>query len=125
VNRITLIAAVADDPAEPVVKMQHVLWAERLVRWCIGNMLAALEKFVADSEHEADHKRVLEAVQRLGQGEPDGWVPMARLSSSLQRLRRKDREDILKTLVDSRELETREHRAGATGPAAVSYRVRT
>ena len=81
VNRVVLIAAVADNPAQPVVKMQHIVWAERLVRWCIGNMLAAAEKHVADSEHEAEHKRVLEAVQRLGQGERDGWVPMAKLTA--------------------------------------------
>ena len=124
VNRVILIAAVADDPAQPVVKMQHVLWAERLVRWCVGNMLAAAEKHVADSEHEAEHKRVLDAVQRLGQGERDGWVPMAKLTRSLQKLKRKDREDILATLVASEELETRSHRAGQTGNPTLFYRVR-
>jgi hypothetical protein len=124
VNRIILIAAVADDPAQPVAKMQHVLWAERLVRWCVGNMLSAIEKHVADSEHEADAKRVLETVQRLGQGEPDGWVPMAKLTRSLQRLKKREREDIVADLLKAELLEHREHRAGQTGVATAFYRLR-
>jgi hypothetical protein len=79
VQRLSLIAAVAADPSEPVVRVEHVRWAEAVVRWSVGRMLEAVGQNVADTREEADHKKVLDIVRKLSQAQPpeaDGWVPL-------------------------------------------------
>lgn len=96
VRRLALIAAVSDDAAEPVVRAKHVAWAAATVRHCMARMLDGVERFVADTEHEARLKRVLDVIRRHR-----GWMDGNTLARKTQFLSRRDRNEVITQLEES------------------------
>jgi hypothetical protein len=125
VRRVTLVAAVADNPEEPVVKLAHVRWAEELVRWSVARMVSALADNVAENEHERAMNRVVAAVRALVQAEPrrfkDGWVNRRDILVKCRAIKSKDLTELLANLVEMGRLE---HVGRATaGRPADTYRI--
>ena len=117
-RRLALIAAVADDPISPLLDIQHLEWARGIVDASQGMMLAGVREFVADTQHEADAKRVLRSVGY-------GWESARAICRKNRWLSRRDRDDILAQLVESGDLESqREKAAGAGRPTMLYRRVR-
>jgi hypothetical protein len=121
-GRVVLVAAVTDNPAAPVIKLEHAQWADKLVRWCVNNMLVAVEKHVADSGHEAQGKKLVEKIHKAGKGKPEGWVSLSEVTRSSQNIPKREREDLLATLVTAALLEVRVQAVDGSGRPGTYYR---
>lgn len=99
-RRLALIAAVADDPISPLLDIQHLEWARGIGDASQGMMLAGVREFVADTQHEADAKRVLRSVGY-------GWESARVICRKNRWLSRRDRDDILAQLVESGDIEAK------------------
>jgi hypothetical protein len=106
VMRVALIAAVADDPAEPRVTEAHVEWAERLVRHCTRTVIAHAKRYLAESEHHRQALKTLEALRR--KAGDDGWLTGDEVARCTKFLRRKERNEILADLAEMGMIETKE-----------------
>lgn len=93
IRRVALVAAVADGGGECAAS--HVEWARDLVRHCLDTMLDQAERFIADSEHEALLKKVLDIIRRAGR--IDGTT----LAKRTQFLRTKERMELLLQLEEA------------------------
>jgi len=112
-RRLALIAAVADDPISPLLDIQHLEWARGIVDASQGMMLAGVREFVADTQHEADAKRVLRSVG-------SEWESASAICRKNRWISRRDRDDILAQLVESGDIEAK--REKTPGRPLMSYR---
>lgn len=101
ISKLALIRAVSDDPTR-LVEAADVCWARDLVVWCLERTMAEAESRVADSQQEAQTKRVLRIIAEGGARGLTG----NELTRRTQWLRRGDRKDIVTTLIESGELST-------------------
>ena len=117
IRRVSLIAAVAAAPTAPLMDVGHLDWAREVVDLSTFGMLAGISEFVADTDHEADVKRVLRSVGR-------DWVAAGVVCRKTQWIRRGDRNDILAQLVESGRLEVKKvlQSTEAGGRPSVFYR---
>ncbi len=113
VRRLALIAAVAEDPISPMLDTQHLEWARGIVDASQGMMLAGVREFVADTQHEADAKRVLRSVG-------SEWESASAICRKNRWISRRDRDDILAQLVESGDIEAK--REKTTGRPLMLYR---
>lgn len=104
-RRVALVAAVADNPAAPLLEARHLAWAADLVRWSLAILLEQARRHVADSEHEAMAKRLLEIIRKHG-----GWIDGNTLSNKARSIPRKLRADLLADLVEGGDLEVKQER---------------
>ena len=123
VRRVALIAAVADNPQSPVVKLAHVQWADKVVRWSIAHMLHAVDKHVADTPLEAKSKKVLNIIRDEAAKASDGWASCSAITNRIRFVSGRDRADLIATLVEAGQVEVRMGEKPATGPAPAFYRV--
>lgn len=65
IRRVALVEAVAD--RSRTCERHHIEWARDLVRHCLETMITGAERFIADNEHEAIKKRVLEIIRQFGE----------------------------------------------------------
>ena len=86
--------AISDNPLEPVIDLECVSWARGIVGFCTETMMQDAERFVADNETEANHKRVLEAIRKGG---ADG-VSHSALLRACRFLKSRDLKEILSAL---------------------------
>ena len=107
VRRLALVAAVATDPARPIVTGLVYGWAERLVDHCLATVLDQATRFIADSEHEAMGKRVLEIIRRHGD-----WMDGSTLARKTQFLSRKMRAEFVADLIEGGFLNVRYEKTG-------------
>jgi hypothetical protein len=96
IRRVALIAAVAENPAQPVCTGAHIAWATALVRHCQQTLVAGTERYVADNDYEATRKRVLETLRRHG-----GWMTGHILAKRLGFVDRRRRGEIIGDLVEA------------------------
>ena len=108
--KLAMIAAVSRNPARPVTEARDVAWGAKLVEHCIGTVLREAEPLVADNETEARHKRVLGIIRRAG------CITRNDLVRKTQFLSRREREEILASLVEGRLVALTEVQ-GPHGPA--------
>ena len=94
--KLAMIAAVSRNPARPVTEARDVAWGAQPVEHCIGTVLREAEPLVADNETEARHKRVLGIIRRAG------CITRNDLVRKTQFLSRREREEILASLVEGR-----------------------
>jgi hypothetical protein len=120
-RRLVLIAAVADNPAAPVARIEHVRWADLVTRWCIGTMLMAVDRYVADTQEESRVKRILTIARELAAASEDGSFKHSEISAQTMSMSKRDRDDTIKSLVEAGILmsETRKIEGKAGRPAAV------
>jgi hypothetical protein len=110
IRRVALIAAVSDNPAEPVMTAAHFDWAAAFVRWTQSELLEQSERFIADSQHEAGLKKLLDIIRRHG-----GWMDGHTLAKKTQFLNRRDRNEQISQLEEAGEIE-KSREEGTTKP---------
>ena len=116
--KLALIKAVSANPVAPLVRLEDAQWARGTVAHCLDTMFDQVERHIADNDTERDHKRVLEIIRQEGrQG-----IRKTQLYGRTRFLSRRDREDILTTLIES-EYVVLDVRTTATKPV-VFYRAR-
>lgn len=96
VQKLALIRVAADDRAREI-GAQDISWARELATWCMNRTHRLAEAHVADSQTEADTKRVLRLIAAAG----EIGLTANQVARRTQWLRRGDRKDIMQTLVES------------------------
>lgn len=94
VNKVSLIRAISDCPASPVITRENVAWAERLVKHCLSAMLREAEYNLADNENEARLKKVSEVIRNVGKS----GITASDLTNKTPGLNKDQRKDILSDL---------------------------
>jgi hypothetical protein len=105
VRRVALIAAVADMPSQPVCTAAHIQWATALVRHCQVTVVDQVERYIADSEYEAQQKKVLEIIRK----HPGVWLSGNELAQKVRFIKARERADILFHLAEAGLIETKAH----------------
>lgn len=115
--KVALIKAVSANPVRPVIRLGDAEWARQAVACCVNTLLTEAERHIADNEIERNHKRVLEIIRQEGRK----GIGKKHLYDRTRFLSRRDREEILATLVESERI-VRELRKTSTKPV-ILYRV--
>lgn len=115
--KLALIVAVGRDAARPVIEVHDAEWAIRFVRYFAGRAMEAVERHVADTETEAQLKRLREIIRAAG----SGGLTKSELTRASQWLKARDRDDILHTLIESGDIKPAMRETG--GRRAMIYRV--
>ncbi len=115
--KVALIKAVSANPEAPVIRGEDATWARDLVVHCVATLLVQAERHLADNDIERNHKRVLEIIRHEGRK----GITRTNLYDQTRFLSRRDRDDILVTLVESERI-VQEIRKTTTKPV-VSYRL--
>lgn len=110
VFRLALLHAISADPIKPAISTASLTWARKLADHCLNTLVKGIQRHVADTEHEAKLKKVLEIVRRHGT-----WMDGNTLSRKTQFLNRKDRNELVAQLEESGDLEFARE-AGTTKP---------
>lgn len=99
-QKLALIIAVGRDPENPEISSSDAEWAIGFVRHFTSQTRVAIERFVADNETEAHHKRLKELIRAAG---PAGMTK-SQITRSSQWLKARDRDEILLSLMESGEV---------------------
>jgi hypothetical protein len=116
--KVALIRAVSANPPDPVIRLEDAEWARLVVDRCVATMLQEAERHIADNQVERNYKRVLEIISAAG---ADG-ITRQQLYERTRFLTRRDREDILATLIEAGKVEFT-LRQTTTRPASIYRRV--
>jgi hypothetical protein len=95
--KLALIVAVGRDPVAPVIGLEDAVWSIDFVRHHARQTIEAVERHVADTETEANVKRIKEIIRLAGAK----GITKSELTRASQWLRARDRDDILLTLLES------------------------
>ena len=101
--KIAMLEAIARDPLQPVVDAELLDSARRLVDWFTLYAETFLASRIADSDTQRDINRLREIITN---GEKEG-VTLTEVTRKTQSMRRRDREDHIKTLVESGQIHMR------------------
>jgi hypothetical protein len=66
IQKLALIKAISSNPANPVIDVAELSWAEEIITYCTETMLRDADRFVADNPAEAELKRVLDVIRGFG-----------------------------------------------------------
>ena len=99
--KIAMLEAIARDPIKPVIDAELLDSARRLVDWFTRYAETFLASRIADSDTQRDINRVRELIS---DGKERG-ISLSELTRKTQSMRRRDREDCVKTLVESGQIE--------------------
>ena len=102
-DKIALVAAVADNPTEPVVDVEHAKFAIGLTQWSLECLVAQVQARVANSPFEARVKECLRAIKHAGER---GMTEreMGR-HSAFSKLTPKERLEVIASLTESEHIE--------------------
>ena len=117
-QKLAMVRAVGIDPQAPEITAADAEWAIALVRHFANATMLAVERHVADNDIERNHKRILEIVRQEGRK----GITKKNLYDVTRFLSRRDREDILATLVESERI-VEEIRKTATKPVVIYRQV--
>ncbi len=117
-QKLAMVRAVGIDPQAPEITAADAEWAIALVRHFANATMLAVERHVADNDIERNHKRILEIVRQEGRK----GISKKKLYDVTRFLSRRDREDILATLVESERI-VEEIRRTATKPVVIYRQV--
>lgn len=95
VNKVAMIRAISDNPSAPLITERDVKWATALVEHCTRTLLREADRFVADNETEASHKRVLDIIRKAG------TISHNDLTRKTQHLKQRERGEIINALIES------------------------
>ena len=96
------------------VTIDDVRWAEIVVQRSVELLCSGIEKHVADNEEESKVKRTLEIIQSAGKS----GITKSDLIRQTRFLSPRDRDAILKSLVESQEV-TAQIKPGVTKPTTI------
>jgi hypothetical protein len=116
--RLAMIRAVSRDTRDARVNANDVKWADLVVQRSVDLLCSGIEQHVADNAEEAKTKRTIEIIRSAG----EEGITKSQLFRRTHFLNPRDREAILKALVESEEISS-EIRAGVTKPTTI-YRAK-
>ena len=118
VTKIALIRAISDNPVNPVITVENVEWAVKLVKHCIGLLIRESERHVADNETEAAVKKLRNFIEKQQQKGP---VSKNDITRGNQWAKARELDEYLKTLMTGGQvIETRCDSTG--GRQTLTYR---
>jgi hypothetical protein len=97
--------------AWPRIDEADLRWGETLARWCFVRYETECAGRISDNQVEAATKRVASIIACAGSRGIDSWS----LARKTQWLRRRERDEILATLGDSRQIVAQVSATGAAG----------
>lgn len=118
--RVASVIGLGDalDPKQAIVKQAHAQWAVAFVKWCVNGLIKHIEENMAESEFDAHRQKILKIFRdapkyaRTKYGKERGWldvveagaVPRA-LIQRHSRLKPREIDEVIKSMVDSEEIE--------------------
>lgn len=114
-TKVAMIEAISRDPVRPIITREVIEMSRDLVGWLLGYAEGFFEDQVSDNETEATHKRVLQIIKRGRE------VTGSELAKATQFLKKREREEIVQTLLDAGQISVRTQRVGTRGAATKIY----
>lgn len=114
-TKVAMIEAIARDPVRPVITLEIIGMARDLVAWLLGYAESFFDDQVSDNETEATHKKVLQIVKRAGS------ITGSDLARATQWLKKREREEVMQTLLDAGQIAVRLQRVGQRGAPTKIY----
>lgn len=109
--RIATIKAIGDNPTEPRISLDDVVWACDVAEWSALKMLQQCEDYLADTEHQANAQRIIRIVK-----DAKGEISYRDIQRALNhRLKARDLKEILEGLVEAGDFEVRIARSAGGG----------
>jgi hypothetical protein len=96
--KLAMIAAISRNPAKPVTEKRDIVWAAALVEHCIRTTLREADRRVSKNKVEANHKVVLEIIRN------NPGIDGNTLARKTQFLSKRERDEIVDTLVESEQV---------------------
>ena len=100
-----------------MIRLEDATWARDVVAFCVETLLTQAERHIAENDTERNSKRVQEIIRDAG---PRG-ITKKHLYDKTRFLTRRDREDVLATLIESEKISFTVRQSGSK-PTTV-YRV--
>jgi hypothetical protein len=101
----------------PVIAVQDLQWARRVVDHCMASLLDEASRHVADNETEGQHKKVLEVIRKAGRK----GISKSQLCRKTWFVNRRQREEIMKSLNESGSVLTTHEKSQGTKPIERYY----
>lgn len=117
IAKVALIRAISDNPIDPRMTRDGVLWAEQLVEHCTRTLMREANRFVAVNETEANVKRVLETIRKHGS------IYLNSLTKKTQFINKRTRDDVLLTLVEGGQITVEAGKADGAGRPSKRYSI--
>ena len=95
--KLAMIAAAGTNPAAPCITGRMMDWAGRLAWTCASTMIAQGEQYLSDGLREANYKRIAALIKRAGKV----GIPRGKLVNALRNIETRQRDDILKDMLDA------------------------
>jgi len=114
-TKIAMIEAIARDPVRPIITSEIIAMSRDLVAWLLSYAESFFDDQVSDNETEATHKKVLQIVKRAG------LITGSDLARATQFLKKREREEVMQTLVDAGQIAVRLQRVGQRGAPTKIY----
>jgi hypothetical protein len=107
-NALRVAGVVAVGAGDEVVNAEEAAWATAFVGWCIEGLIHLIREDIGDSEHERSLKKILawvRGVLRNPKGKyalvnRRGYVAHKQLMHAFWRIDKRDRDNLIKTLVE-------------------------
>jgi hypothetical protein len=115
--KLALIAAVSRNPVAPVMGAGELGWGRALAEHSIGTLARAVERYVADTQHEAMLKKVVEILRRHGD-----WIDGGTFARKTQFLSRRDRNEVITQLEESGMIELSREPTGSKPRSLIRLR---
>lgn len=116
-RKLALILAVGRDPVSPEIGLEETEWAIAFVRHFARRTIEAVDRHVADTETEANLKRLREIIRAAGAR----GITKSEITRASQWLKARDRDEILLTLIESGDVVTAMRRSNTR--SAMVYRI--
>ena len=113
--KIAMIEAISRDPVRPIISTEIVEMSRALVAWLLGYAEGFFEDQVSDNEVEATHKKVLQLIKRARQ------MTGNELARATQFLKKRERDEVMQTLLDAGQISVRLHRTSPKGVPTKIY----
>ena len=113
--KLALTYAVARDYQSPRIDAEAFRWGREIALWAANTMMREVARNVADNDHEASVKRVLNEIIDSG---PEG-ISRSNLLRRVRTMRKRDIEDIVTTLQESGEVMVENKRPARGRPTTV------
>ena len=109
-RRVALILATGRDGGRSPISESDAVYACRLVRYLVGDLVRAVKETVAETSDEKAKKRILQVVAAAGHG----GISKQELTRKTQFIRKSFRDEYLEDLVESGELAVATNSKGGT-----------
>ncbi len=115
--KIAMLEAIATNPGDPLITVELMNSARRLVDWFTNYAESYVVILVADNDRERMFNKLKSTIVDGG----DKGVSRRDLTRKMQKLKSGDREDLLKSLVDCGDVELRKSPPGGRGAPGEMY----